>query len=70
VVKEGEEPKKGNAIMIGEVLNAGYDVKSIEVGDRVVFAPFGFDEVEVVREDNLPEKLVIISEDLILAIYE
>lgn len=63
--KEGEAPKKGNATMTGEVLKAGPKVDWVNVGNRVVFAPFGFDEVEV---DG--EKLVIISEDLILAVYE
>jgi len=45
-------------------------VEAIQKGDRVVFSPFGFDEVEVVNSENLPEKLVVIGEEMILAIYE
>lgn len=63
-VKEGETPK-GNAVLTAEVLKVGPDALSEFLGKRVVFSPFGFDEVEV---DG--ETLVIISDDMILAVYE
>lgn len=66
VVKEGEEKKRGNEVMTARVLKVGPTVSGeIHPADRVVFSPFGFDEVEV---DG--EKLVIVDESLILAIYE
>lgn len=63
--KEGEAiPVKGTSVMTAEVLKCGEDVKRISNGNKVMFSPFGFDEVTIGGE-----KLVIISEDLIIA-YE
>lgn len=71
IIKEGEEKQKGNKVMIAEVLKMGPNVsKEIKIGDRVVFSPFGFDEVEVKNPDGNTEKLVVIEEVMILAIYE
>ena len=71
VVKEGEEKRKGNEVMTAKVLRIGPMVAGIIVGDRVVFSPFGFDEVEVNNsETGIIEKLVIVDEALILAVYE
>jgi hypothetical protein len=60
LIKEGETPK-GNKPLRAKVLAVGSSVKDIKEGQYVVFAPFGFDEVD----EN-----VIISEELILATYE
>jgi co-chaperonin GroES (HSP10) len=67
---EGEEIKKGNQVMVAKVLRVGPDVKMIQVGDRVVFSPFGFDEVEMPNPEGNMEKLVVIGEEMIIAIYE
>jgi len=70
VVKEGETPK-GNKVLTAEVIKAGPEAAFNAVGKRVVFSPFGFDEVEVNnKETGLLETLVIVSEDMILAVYE
>lgn len=61
LVKEGEAPK-GNAMLEGDVLKAGPDVKVIKVGDRVLFAPYGIDEVLIKGEKHL-----VVSEELIIA---
>jgi len=69
-IVEGEKPK-GNQVMTAEVLKVGPTVSgAIQVGDRVVFSPFGFDEVEVPNPDGNIDKLVVIGEEMILAIYE
>lgn len=62
VLKEGEQ---GNTVMKAEVLQIGPEVKQVKRGDMVIFSPYGFDEF---MENG--EKLVVIGEDLILAIYE
>lgn len=70
--KEGEAPK-GNSVMVAEVLKVGPKVSGeIKVGDRVVFSPFGFDEIEVAAQPSgdEKEKLVVICEDMILVVYE
>lgn len=66
-VKEGEAPSpvRVNMVMTAKVLKAGPEAKGIKVDDTVHFSPYGFDEVYL---DG--EKLVIISEDLILAVNE
>jgi co-chaperonin GroES (HSP10) len=69
-VKENEEIKKGAQVMVALVLKTGPDVKFVHVGDRVVFSPFGFDEVEMLNPDGNLEKLVVIGEEMIIAIYE
>jgi co-chaperonin GroES (HSP10) len=63
VPKEGETVK-GNSVMTAEVLASGPDTKFIKKGNKVMFSPYGFDEVFI---DG--EKLVVIDENLILA-YE
>ena len=55
--KKGKELEAATSIMTGKVLKKGPDVKAIKVKDRVVFAPFGIDEVTLNNE-----KLLIISE--------
>ena len=64
VIKKGEE-NKGDALMTAEVLQVGPAVEHIVVGELVTFAPYGLDEISV---DG--EKLILIVEDLILAIHE
>lgn len=60
---EVKEDKKDKAkFMTANVLAVGPDVKGIKVGDQVIFAPYGIDEVD--------DKKVIILEDLILAIND
>ena len=63
-VPEGATPVKANTMMKAEVLLAGPSVQNTDIrkGAKVAFSPYGFDEVFI---DG--EKLVIISEDLILA---
>jgi len=63
--KEGEAvPVKGTAVITGEVLEHGPTTQFIKKGNKVVFAPFGFDEITIAGE-----KLMIVSEELIIA-YE
>lgn len=63
--KKGEQPK-GNSIMNAEVLKRGPEVTTaIRIGDHVVFAPYGIDEVIV---DG--KKLIIVTEELIIAIHD
>ena len=64
-VKEGEEKPKGNQTMIADVLAVGPEAKQVKVGDVVGFSPYGFDEVMI-----KDEKLVVVSEMMILGIYE
>jgi len=64
IVKKGEEVRS-DSIMRAEVLEAGPKVEVIKKGDIVVFAPYGVDEVVI---DS--EKLLIVSEELILGTYE
>lgn len=64
-VKEGEEKPKGNQTMIADVLAVGPETKQVKAGDVVGFSPYGFDEV-VIKD----EKLVVVSEMMILGIYE
>lgn len=69
-VKEGEQPK-GNQTMIAEVLAVGPECKQIVVGDRVGFSPYGFDEVMINNKTTgVLEKLVVVSEMMILGVYE
>lgn len=65
VEKTASKVAVGAEPMIGEVLKIGPDVKGIEEKDIVTFSPYGFDEIMV-----KDEKLVVISDTLILAIYE
>lgn len=60
VLKEGETTK-GNTVMTADVIDVGPDVKAIKKGGKVMFAPYGFDEIAL---DG--EKYVVISEELIL----
>jgi len=62
VVKKGET--KGDAAMRAEVIAKGSHTKCT-LRDKVIFAPYGMDEIMV---DG--EKLIIINEELILATYE
>lgn len=63
-VKKGQEPS-GSSVMRAYVLKVGPEVKGVKVKDQVVFAPYGVDEVII---DD--EKLLVVTEDLILGIYE
>lgn len=63
--KKGKELEAATSVMIAEVLRVGPDVKEIKVKDRVCFAPYGIDEVTV---DD--EKLLVISEELVLGVHE
>ena len=65
VVKEGEESKPTTSMMTAEVLEVGPEVKAVKVKDVVVFAPYGVDEVVVGNE-----KLLIVNEDLVLAVHD
>ena len=65
VVKEGEEAKPTTNLMTAVVLRVGPKVKTVKVKDKVVFAPYGIDEVVVGDK-----KLIIVSEDLVLAIHD
>jgi len=62
--KKGEEQMAAVSIMNGEVIAAGTEVKFTKKGDKVIFAPFGIDQV------NPKENLVIVDETLILAVNE
>ncbi len=62
--KEGETPVKGHNVFTAEVLENGPTTQFIKKGNKVMFSPFGFDEVTLGGE-----KLVIVPEDLIIA-YE
>lgn len=70
-VEEKNKPEKGKeleaatSVMTGEVLKKGPEVKAIKVKDRVIFAPYGIDEVTL-----NDKKLLIISEELIIAVHE
>ena len=70
-VEEKNKPEKGKeleaatSVMTGEVLKKGPEVKVIKVKDRVIFAPYGIDEVTL-----NDKKLLIISEELIIAVHE
>jgi co-chaperonin GroES (HSP10) len=70
-VEEKKKPEKGKeleaatSVMTGEVLKKGPEVKAIKVKDRVIFAPYGIDEVTL-----NDKKLLIISEELIIAVHE
>lgn len=64
VIDENGEVK-ADAVMRADVLAIGPNVKSINVKDSVIFAPYGIDEVVI---DGI--KMIIINEELILATYE
>lgn len=67
-VKEGEEQKKkGNEVFFAEVVAVGKNVETVKVGDVVIFPPFGFDEVWVTEGSDVPKKMVVISEEMIIA---
>ena len=51
--KKGEELAAATSIMSGKVLAAGPEVKGVAVTDKVVFAPYGIDEVIVAGEKLL-----------------
>lgn len=55
---------KGNTVLTANVIDTGPLVKEVSKGDKVIFSPYGFDEVTLSGE-----KLVIVQEDMILA-YE
>jgi len=63
LVKVLEDKKEKASFMKADVLAVGMDVVDIKVGDKVIFAPYGFDEIEAGKV-----RKVIINEDLILAI--
>jgi co-chaperonin GroES (HSP10) len=66
-LKKGEAAPPASGVLKAEVLKLGPEVKvksGIYVGMTVVFAPYGVDEVIV---DG--EKLLLVTEDLIIAIY-
>ncbi|MAH45451.1 hypothetical protein CMI37_06460 [Candidatus Pacearchaeota archaeon] len=67
--KKGEKapPTQGTSVLRAEVLKVGPKVEQsfIRGESNVVFAPYGVDEVIV---DG--EKLLLVSEDLIIATYE
>ncbi len=55
---------KGNTVITANVVDVGPLVREVSRGDKVIFSPYGFDEVQMGGE-----KLVIIDETMILA-YE
>lgn len=69
-VEEKKKPKKGKemeaatSVMTAEVVSHGPLCKVMRKGNKVVFAPYGIDEVTV-----NDEKLVVIEESLVL-LYE
>lgn len=61
---KGKELEAATSIMTAEVVAVGPKVEVVKVKDKVVFAPYGIDEVLV---DG--KKLLIVAEDSILAIH-
>ena len=62
LVKVLEDKKEKASFMTADVLAVGPDVVDIKVGQQVIFAPYGFDEIEAGKV-----RKVIIEEGLILA---
>lgn len=61
----GEDNKQAGSMIHAVVVAVGSFVDGIKVKDNVVFAPYGVDEIDI---DG--EKMIFVSDELILATYE
>ncbi len=65
IVQVYEDKKEKASFMTAKVLAVGPEVVDIKVNDDVIFAPYGFDEIEAGKV-----RKVIINDELILAIND
>jgi chaperonin GroES len=63
IPKEVEGVSDGS--LFGKVVNVGPDVKTVKVGDTVMYQEYGFDEIEFEKK-----KYVLVREEALLAIVK